>query len=202
MSVNAFLLNVGCFLAEGFLDQRRCHNLIDEILRSDSSPAKTVGKDDAVSVDENYRRTRSAKVSRATRLSIYQDLYCLKSRFEDHFGVELEGCDVPQFLRYREGDFFRLHKDVSDDDVVATRNSNRKISVVIFLNDQRELQEEHSYCGGSLNLYGLINQPGWDDKGVSLHGKEGMLIAFQSNILHEVVPVTYGERFTVVCWFN
>jgi SM-20-related protein len=33
-------------------------------------------------------------------------------------------------------------------------------------------------------------------------GEPGLLVAFRSDTVHEVLPVTHGERFTVVSWFN
>jgi SM-20-related protein len=30
----------------------------------------------------------------------------------------------------------------------------------------------------------------------------GTLVAFRADTTHEVVPVTYGERYTIVTWFR
>jgi predicted 2-oxoglutarate/Fe(II)-dependent dioxygenase YbiX len=30
----------------------------------------------------------------------------------------------------------------------------------------------------------------------------GSLVAFRSETTHEVIPVTHGERFTVVSWYR
>jgi SM-20-related protein len=34
-----------------------------------------------------------------------------------------------------------------------------------------------------------------------VQGETGALIAFPSEMLHEVTPITRGERFTIVSWF-
>jgi SM-20-related protein len=38
--------------------------------------------------------------------------------------------------------------------------------------------------------------------GFPLIGEAGLLLAFRPNLVHEVTPVTHGERCTVVTWFE
>jgi PKHD-type hydroxylase len=63
----------------------------------------------------------------------------------------------------------------------------RKLSVSIQLTDPKE------YEGGELYLYD-------DDKGTLMDKKQGTLILFPSYVLHEVMPVTKGERNSLVTW--
>jgi PKHD-type hydroxylase len=63
----------------------------------------------------------------------------------------------------------------------------RKLSISIQLTDPKE------YKGGELYLYN-------NDKGVSMHKEQGTLIMFPSYTLHEVMPVTKGERNSLVTW--
>ncbi len=44
--------------------------------------------------------------------------------------------------------------------------------------------------------------PQWDKCGFALEAEPGLLIAFRSDTSHEVRPVTFGERFTIVTWFT
>jgi predicted 2-oxoglutarate/Fe(II)-dependent dioxygenase YbiX len=37
--------------------------------------------------------------------------------------------------------------------------------------------------------------------GLPVTGEAGSLIAFPSDMVHEVTPVSRGERYTVVSWF-
>jgi predicted 2-oxoglutarate/Fe(II)-dependent dioxygenase YbiX len=60
---------------------------------------------------------------------------------------------------------------------------------------------EVGYNGGKLILYGLIPTPDWEHYGFPVTAETGLLIAFRSDIFHEVTPVTAGERFTIVSWF-
>ena len=63
----------------------------------------------------------------------------------------------------------------------------RKLSISIQLTNPEE------YEGGELYLYD-------DDKGAVMDKTQGTLILFPSYILHEVMPVTKGERNSLVTW--
>jgi len=71
----------------------------------------------------------------------------------------------------------------------AMNISVRKLSISIQLTNPEE------YEGGELKLY---NE---DDKEASVMDKtQGTLIIFPSYVLHEVMPVTKGERNSLVTW--
>jgi len=43
----------------------------------------------------------------------------------------------------------------------------------------------------------------YDQQGMyGLPGETGLLVAFAAETLHEVSPVTSGERFTIISWFR
>jgi PKHD-type hydroxylase len=63
----------------------------------------------------------------------------------------------------------------------------RKLSISIQLTNPEE------YEGGELYLYD-------DDKGNLMNKEQGTLIIFPSYVLHEVMPVTKGERNSLVTW--
>ena len=63
----------------------------------------------------------------------------------------------------------------------------RKLSLSIQLTDPKE------YEGGELILYE-------DEKGIEMKKEQGTLILFPSYVLHEVKPVTKGERNSLVTW--
>jgi len=65
--------------------------------------------------------------------------------------------------------------------------SVRKLSISIQLTNPEE------YEGGELYLY-------QDDKGNLMDKTQGTLILFPSYVLHEVMPVTKGERNSLVTW--
>ena len=87
-----------------------------------------------------------------------------------------------QFTNYKApSNKYGKHVDRASDFVV------RKLSISIQLTDPKE------YEGGELYLYE-------DDKGMLMDKKQGTLIMFPSYILHEVKPVTKGERNSLVTW--
>jgi PKHD-type hydroxylase len=63
----------------------------------------------------------------------------------------------------------------------------RKLSISIQLTNPEE------YDGGELYLYD-------EDKGTLMDKTQGTLILFPSYVLHEVMPVTKGERNSLVTW--
>ena len=106
--------------------------------------------------------------------------WLLNERF---FGFDIFGINEGfQFTNYKApGDKYGKHVDRSFDFIV------RKLSVSIQLTDPKE------YNGGELYLYD-------SDKGTLMDKKQGTLIIFPSYVLHEVMPVTKGERNSLVTW--
>lgn len=147
----------------------------------------------AKAVDPYVRHVLSAEVSPELADLVAERLIAITPRLEAHFNVTLSEVEEPQFLRYRPGDFFVAHQDgntpLVHDDTLA-----RKVSVIVFLNDRGD-----GYEGGSLLMHGAY--PDWElrEDGTSA---AGTLIAFRSETTHEVLPVTGGERFTIVSWFR
>jgi PKHD-type hydroxylase len=87
-----------------------------------------------------------------------------------------------QFTNYKApSDKYGKHVDRIFNSVV------RKLSVSIQLTDPKE------YEGGELYLYS-------NDKGELMDKKQGTLIMFPSYVVHEVMPVTKGERNSLVTW--
>jgi SM-20-related protein len=125
-------------------------------------------------------------------------LLALKPAAEKHFRLRLSGSRPPQFLVYRPGDFFRRHRDSSADPGAGEAATGRKVSAVAFLNGA---EGEDGYGGGALVFYGLLDDPRGEQVGFPLTPEAGLLVAFRSDVIHEVTPVTHGERCTVVSWF-
>ena len=68
-------------------------------------------------------------------------------------------------------------------------NVTRKLSLTVQLSDPKD------YDGGDLNFY-TGSKPTTADK------EQGMIYLFPSYILHEVTPVTRGERKSLVGWIT
>ncbi|HWP44750.1 MAG TPA: 2OG-Fe(II) oxygenase [Blastocatellia bacterium] len=197
-----FFARLGLFTIKNFLSADLCEALVREARSSVHAPSLTY-INGASLVDDTFRRARDARVSKQSRLMVRDRLLAIRPKLEEHFSVRLEGCEKPDFLVYNEGDFFRLHRDTGepDDPDCPEALKRRKVSIIIFLNRHVDEYEPGCYSGGSLSLYGLIDRPLWKGYGFSLEGQPGLLIAFRSDTYHQVVPVTRGERYTIVSWF-
>ena len=198
MTSPALLARFGLFVQERFLDAELCGSLADEMRSASGHPAtvRVLAEDGvAYEVDDEHRRTQMAEVSEASVSLIEGRLVELRPALEQHFSLALSTIQSPQFLVYREGDFFRPHVDNATEQVVGDGVSRRRISVVMFINGREE------YDGGALTFYGLFDNPTGDTIGIPLEADEGLLITFPSGMLHAVAPVTHGERYTIATWF-
>ena len=133
------------------------------------------------------RRATRIAVSENARTAIVGLLEGLKPRIEAHFNRALDGFEAPQFLRYGPGDYFVAHQD-GNTPLVHDESRFRKVSVVIFVS------APDAYSGGSLVLHA--------EPPVTLAPAPGTLVAFPSETTHEVLPITRGERLSIVSWYR
>ena len=72
----------------------------------------------------------------------------------------------------------------------------RRISLSIFLNKQDDEESTaNCYSGGSL----VFTDRATGDRR-ELRGETGKLVAFRSELTHEVTPIKSGDRFAIVTW--
>jgi predicted 2-oxoglutarate/Fe(II)-dependent dioxygenase YbiX len=196
----SFFASFGLLAVPTFLDRDLCAEIRQEMATAGEVAATVRGDDRSYSVDQQSRRTHKAEVSEETYSLVGERLMSLRKDVTDVFGVEVSGTQRPQFLRYGKGDFFEVHQDRGSDRKGEEFERQREVSAVIFLNDETDEPRPDTYEGGALTLFGLLDS---DDRSVGLpvQGEAGALIGFPSETLHEVTPITRGERFTVVSWF-
>ena len=148
--------------------------------------ATVYGKGASGSIDSNVRNTLRVVPSSETVELVIQRLLSCKQAVEEHFSLTLDECEDPQFLRYREGDFFVAHQD-GNTGMLLLDTERRRISTVIFLNRE--------YLGGVLVFMNLSSR-------FQMPAEPGTLVAFRSETTHEVTPVTHGERFSIASWYR
>jgi SM-20-related protein len=183
-----------------FFDAETCRGIIDEMRRSPVRPAVVYGQGGSGSVDERVRKVaRLAPAPETVELVTRRLLEC-RGEVGEHFGISLGGCEEPQFLRYLVGDFFVAHQDGNTGLLLSERERRRKVSVVVFLNRQSEAPEAEAYCGGSLVFSDWRGGRGRSE--FRFHGEAGTLVAFRAETTHEVIPVTHGERHSIVSWYG
>lgn len=98
-------------------------------------------------------------------------------KYNIDFGLQDEGF---QMLRYSEGEQYKIHSDYGP-------SHPRIVSAIIYLNDDFE--------GGEIEFpYHEIR----------IKPKAGAMLLFPSNYAysHSSLPVTSGEKYAIVTWFN
>jgi SM-20-related protein len=175
------------FLLRNFLDAGSCATLRAEVAASPATKAPVYIEGAEGTIHEAVRKTASLHPSKRTFTRLHERISRQKSALESHFGATLTDCERPQFLRYETGDFFVRHQDGNTDQHEFDHLRVRRISIVVFLND--------SFSGGALSFYDATTT-------FALAGETGLLVAFRAETVHEVLPVTSGERFTVISWFR
>jgi SM-20-related protein len=170
------------FVLREFWKPAACSRVRTAMDRSHGTAAEIYS--DGYRVDENARRAFDVDVDPDTVEEVQRDIDAVRLQVAQFFGITLSGEEGPGFLRYEYGGFYRLHCDIAaglDD------SFPRRISIVVFLTS--------AGCGegGSLRLY--------TPEALDIAPRAGMLVAFRSDIPHEVLPVTAGVRDTIVDWF-
>ena len=115
-----------------------------------------------------------------------------RAGIEAFFGIPLHAREGAGFVRYPDGGFYRPHRDRAD--VPSWPGAaRRRIAVVVFLNSSREADVKGDFDGGVLRLLGA--EP------VDVPPREGLLVAFRADLLHEVTGVRGGTRDAIVDWY-
>ena len=183
------------FVIRHFLEPDVCDAIVAEMKATKAVSATVYGRGDSGSVDTNVRKTLRVIPSSETIHLVTERLLSCKQTIKEHFSRTLNECEDPQFLRYREGDFFVAHQD-GNTGLLRLDTERRLISTVIFLNQESELPGPGGvYCGGSLIFSRLSSS-------YKMPAEPGTLVAFRSETTHEVTPVTHGERFSIASWYR
>jgi predicted 2-oxoglutarate/Fe(II)-dependent dioxygenase YbiX len=188
---NRFDLHV----VEEFFDRSTCRRLIEEIRREETSAALTYGKGVSGVVDERTRKVSRAAVSSALMSEVTTRLVEYLPRLRDHFDLPVSTIEEPQFLWYRPGSFFVAHQDGNTKLIQLESDRLRRISLSVFLNQQDEAGSPNCYSGGSLVFTDRMTGDRCD-----MQGETGKLVAFRSELTHEVTPIESGDRFAIVTW--
>ena len=114
---------------------------------------------------------------------------CINDVNTHWFGYNLIGVEGIQFTKYsykkdQDPDFYSSHKDTT----LLPGGTVRKLSFTIQLSDPE------SYAGGDVILYNSLIDT------ITLSRAQGSISFFPSYTIHEVVPVTKGDRYSLVAW--
>ena len=168
-------------VAEAF-DAATVQQIRAEMVAARGDPATVLG-----SGPSTARKTTRVEVSAVVHAAVASLLERLQPEIATRFGRPLDGIEEPQFLRYGPGDYFVAHQD-GNTPLVHDESRLRKVSVVIFLS------APGTFGGGSLVLHA--------EPPLAFAPAPGTLVAFPSETTHEVLPVTHGERLSIVAWYR
>jgi predicted 2-oxoglutarate/Fe(II)-dependent dioxygenase YbiX len=193
-----FFTRLGLLIIPDFLSPDDCARLRSEADNSRVTDAEIVRSRSVI--DKTKRSTKVGELAPESEILLNQRLAGLHKQAASHFKIDLNGHQDPQLLIYGVGDRYRPHQDAYSGQDVPHYLERRRISIVIFLNSWCETANEGGYCGGALTLFGLISSAREKDFGFPLFGEEGTLVAFPSDVFHEVEEITYGTRYSIVSW--
>jgi predicted 2-oxoglutarate/Fe(II)-dependent dioxygenase YbiX len=194
-----FFRSLGLFVRNDFLNPATCSGIRAEMSAGEAEKALIyeTASDNGV-LDESVRKSFSIRVGKSTKAMVKERIAALKPLVEEHFQMPLGKLESPSFLSYGQGMYFKRHLDATEHPDIAAR----KVSLVIFLSPRAQEPAADCYGGGALTFYGLMKGPKWEDCAFSLEPDLGLLVGFRSDTPHEVQPVTFGQRCTVVSWFR
>lgn len=169
---------------KNFLSNEECKKIIEIGKNKNLEQAKISNKKEILNV--NVRDSNICWLDQTDNLNwLFTKIgqACLEIN-KSRFRFDLNGISEPlQFTNYKAPSG-KYDKHVDEGPGLV---SVRKLSISIQLTDPNE------YEGGELILYNS-ETPNVMDK------EQGTLIVFPSYVLHEVKPVTKGERNSLVCW--
>lgn len=193
--------HLGIYIEEDFLDRSFSEMLAAEMRTGGYEEAEVYDEYGKRRVNPMHRQTRKAKVPDHVCDLVKVKLLERIPIIEQRFGVKVTECQNPSFLIYRPGDFFEPHRDDSSKSTAPDEVKQRLVSVVVFLNDERASESGEGFSGGSLALYGLLKDPRCEYIGIPIKARTGLMVAFRSDVFHQVTPVLKGERLSIVSWF-
>lgn len=157
-------------------------SFIDEILEEYSTSLE-VSKINDGNVDTNFRNSKHKFISMDSNDSLKNTIIRNVAEINNEvFKFDINFFTQLQLTFYEKNNFYAKHLDI-DFNALTTR----KLTYVI------QLQDEKKYVGGDLLLY-------TSDYPIQMPKKKGTLIVFPSFILHEVLPVLSGIRYSLVGW--
>lgn len=134
-------------------------------------------------IDDNPNQ--EAHQERVQLIQQITDVVAMVNR--DKFQLDLDGFHPLQFTRYALDQHYDWHVDVHENQQGA---QHRKLSAVLMLTGPDE------YEGGELEL----NINGNPDAPLRLRPPKGTVVFFYSHVPHRVLPVTKGDRASIVVW--
>ena len=183
------------YVKNNFVSQDICAKLMASQVHSN---AKVFTKSGSVELNEEIRKTFRAEIPIDIRKELNDLIEGIKDELNEFFSLTLNKFEPIQHLRYEQGHFFSKHTDHSVYDSLA---KDRLLTVLIYINSSDHyVKEPNSFSGGELIIYGLHEK--FPNRGMPIFAQAGKIVAFPSQVVHEVTPITSGQRSSLVTWFH
>ena len=173
--------------AKQIFTKEECEKII-EFGKTKKNEIGQVSKNNNDVTDKTYRKSNIAWIDNKDKEM--EEIFLKLSGIslflnEKFFNFDLNGfVEDLQFTEYLEkGSKYSWHIDKSEKQLV------RKLSVVVQLTDPE------TYEGGQLQVK-------IDENSIDMASGQGDVIIFPSYILHQVTPITKGQRHSLVGWIS
>ena len=187
-------------LIKQYVTEEFCDRMVAIAKQAAVNPSGVFGQDKSEMISNYFRTSNFCRMP----IEVYDEMKRVLERMMAYF-VNSDGhyasiklCEGIQFLQYNEqrNGHFSAHTDnayFDADGKFIYTSPKRTFTSVLYLNDD--------YEGGELILNSVLDE---NDQPIRLKPKKGEVVIFPSDVrfMHEVTPVTKGERYSVVGWYN
>jgi len=184
----------------GFFTPQEARALTQEMDESFQQQAEIWLGDD-FGVSPEHRLSTIATLSDAAEEFVQDRIWGAVPALQERYGCSVSHISGVTALIYGRGGHFAAHSDGGVDQHAPPEISRRRVSLVVALNDGAG---EHShFTGGELRFYpGCApgTAPAAHEATISVRSTEGLLIAFASPMVHQVMPVVDGARYSLAAW--
>jgi len=171
------------------IEKEHCNNIVKFIKDLNFNSSK-INEGEGDVVDEEKRQSQISFLNSKEFIDIFS-LYAGFAKEECMWNYNLTSYDTPQVSIYSKNDKYTWHHDMLPD----SDGLVRKLSVCITLND--------NFKGGDFQIQKFVSPV---EKKRFTTVKEmrnaGSIIVFPSFMWHQITPVKYGDRYSIVCWYK
>jgi predicted 2-oxoglutarate/Fe(II)-dependent dioxygenase YbiX len=168
-----------------------------EAMASATTIAGPVLRQSRDGVDPRLRRCSEHALPAGQRGAV---VTAMRNTAERVVGLEWDGIrlDGPKFCSYAAGEYFRAHRDRSDDPLDPAVVRGRLFSIVCLLNDHDVTGGLPVFDGGALIVHVPLGDGRIEPR--SFRPVAGSVVVFAADLLHEVRPVRSGVRYSAIGW--
>jgi len=180
----------------GFLSRDECRGLMGEIDAASLQQAE-VWIGEAFGVHPESRRGAIGMLGTQSEIFVQEQVWGVVPDLERRFGCEISHLSGVTALIYGRGDHFAAHSDGGLEDDGPSEVRRRRVSLVIALNDGAR-----DFSGGELRLFphAIPNSLDGRARVIAIRSEPGLLIAFASPMVHQVIPIIDGCRYSLALW--